>query len=277
MRKLLFFISLIVLTVKFLFAQPENQNNETHVLITTNYGNITVKLYNKTQEHKKNFLKLVNQEFYDSLLFHRVIENFMIQGGDPGSKNASHDAQLGGGSSDYTIPAEFFPEYYHKRGALAAARQGDRVNPEQRSSSSQFYIVQGEIFTPGQLDTLLTMKNQNLKKQLFNKEAQNAEAQLQAFRSKNDREGFNAFAEQLRLKTDSLFEHVEKYELTPQQREVYTTAGGYPSLDGDYTVFGEVVDGMDVVDKIAAVETGAANRPVKDVMITDMKVIDYLK
>ena len=273
MRKLLFFISIMALTGNFLSAQAQNQNKETHVKIKTNYGDVTVKLYDKTVQHRENFLKLAKQDFYDSLLFHRVIKNFMIQAGDPNSKNALPEEQLGGGSTDYTVPAEFFPEYYHKRGALAAARQSDRVNPEKRSSSSQFYIVQGEVFTPGQLDTLLQMKNQYLKKQLFNKEVQNASVQLQNLKEKNDREGFNTLAEQLRLKTDSLFEHVKKYELTPQQREVYTTAGGYPSLDGDYTVFGEVVDGMEVVDKIAAVETGTADRPVEDVVILDIQVL----
>lgn len=274
MRKLLFFISIILLSGKILVGQPTNQGDDTRVLIKTNYGNITVKLYNNTIQHKKNFMKLVNQDFYDSLLFHRVIENFMIQAGDPDSKNASSEKQLGGGSPDYTIEAEFYPEYYHKRGALAAARQGDQMNPEKRSSSSQFYIVQGEVNSPGKLDTILMMKNQKLRKQIFNSKIQKATPKLQAFKEKNDREGFNRYAEELRQKSDSIFERAEKYSLTNEQRQIYTTQGGYPSLDGDYTVFGEVVDGMDVVDKIAAVETGAANRPVKDVIIIEMEVIE---
>ena len=261
------------MTGKILVGQPTNQNDNTRVLIKTNYGNIAVKLYNKTIQHKENFLKLVNQNFYDSLLFHRVIKNFMIQAGDPDSKNASSETQLGGGSPGYTVKAEFYPEYYHKRGALAAARQNDRVNPEKRSSSSQFYIVQGEVLSPGKLDTILMMKNQKLREQIFNSQIQKATPELHAFKEKNDREGFNRFAGKLRQKSDSLYERAEKYSLTNKQRQTYTTAGGYPSLDGDYTVFGEVVDGMDVVDKIAAVETGAANRPVKDVIIYEMEVI----
>ncbi|MFW6309573.1 MAG: peptidylprolyl isomerase [Prolixibacteraceae bacterium] len=270
MRKLQFFISILLLTGKILTGQPEN---ETLILIKTNYGDITVKLYDKTVEHKKNFLKLVNRNFYDSVLFHRVIKDFMIQAGDPNSKDGASETQPGRGSADYTVKPEFFPEYYHKRGALAAARQNDRVNPEKRSSSSQFYIVQGEIYTQGKLDTILMMKNQNLRQQIFNSEIQKAAAQLQRLKEQNNREGYNQLADKMRQNSDSLYEITEKYELTKEQRQVYTTAGGYPSLDGDYTVFGEVVNGMEVADKIAGVETGAANRPLKDVIIFGMEVV----
>ena len=190
-----------------------NMNKELIVLISTDYGNMKVKLYNETPQHRDNFLKLVNENFYDSLLFHRVIQNFMIQGGDPDSKNATATKQLGGGSLGYMVPAEFNPKYIHKKGALAAARTN---NPEKASSASQFYLVQGKTFTDEEL---------------------------------------NRFEQQ----------HGIKY--TPEQRELYKTKGGTPHLDMGYTVFGEVIEGLDVIDKIAAVKTAPGDRPVKDVMM----------
>jgi peptidyl-prolyl cis-trans isomerase B (cyclophilin B) len=272
MRKLIFFIAIVFISSAVSCGNAGNNGNEKLVLIKTDYGNIKIKLYDKTPEHKKNFLKLVNDGFYDNLLFHRVIENFMIQGGDPNSKNAEPGKQLGGGSPDYTLPAEFVPEYYHKRGALAAARQGDRMNPQKRSSSSQFYIVQGEIYRPGQLDTLQMYKNENLRKQIFSEELNKISGELNSLKQQNNLDGFNRLVSETRAKSDSLFEISKKYKLSEDQRETYTTEGGYPSLDGDYTVFGEVVEGMEVVDKIAAVETDAANRPAVDVKM-EMEVI----
>jgi len=274
MRKLLFIAAIALFVVGVSCGNSEKEEEGTKVLINTNYGEITVKLYEKTTKHKENFIKLVQEDFYDSLLFHRVIENFMIQGGDPDSKNADPKKRLGEGKPDHSIPAEFFPEFYHKRGALAAARRSDMVNPSKRSSASQFYIVQGEKYTEGQLDTLLTMKNEGLKKRIFSFEVEKNSKKLDRLSKQNDQEEFKQMLIDIRLKTDTLYEQAEKYQLTEEQRKAYTTIGGYPSLDGDYTVFGEVVDGMDVVDKIAAVETGAANRPVEDVFITDMKVLE---
>lgn len=274
MRKLLFIAAIALFVVGVSCGNSEKEEEGTKVLINTNYGEITVKLYEKTTKHKENFIKLVQEDFYDSLLFHRVIENFMIQGGDPDSKNADPKKRLGEGKPDHSIPAEFFPEFYHKRGALAAARRSDMVNPSKRSSASQFYIVQGEKYTEGQLDTLLTMKNEGLKKRIFSFEVEKNSKKLDRLSKQNDQEEFKQMLIDIRLKTDTLYEQAEKYRLTEEQRKAYTTIGGYPSLDGDYTVFGEVVDGMDVVDKIAAVETGAANRPVEDVFITDMKVLE---
>lgn len=274
MRIIVFFVAIALLTMGISCGNERNEEDGTRVLIQTNYGDFTVKLYEKTIEHKNNFIKLVNEDFYDSLLFHRVIENFMIQGGDPNSKHAGPQEKLGEGGLDYSIPAEFFPEYYHKRGALAAARRSDFLNPKKKSSASQFYIVQGEKYTNGQLDTLLINKNNSLKKRIFYRELDPLSDDLNRMKMKKDTAGFNRILIDLRNRTDSLYKIAPKYELTDEQREVYTTIGGYPSLDGDYTVFGEVVKGMDVVDKIAAVETGAADRPVKDVIILDMEVIN---
>lgn len=195
----------------------------TKVLIETSMGNITVMLYDETPLHRDNFIKLVESNFYDSILFHRVINNFMIQAGDPTSKNAATDVLLGDADTDYTIPAEFdYPKYYHKKGALAAARTGDDENPERRSSGSQFYIVQGRTFTDEKLDK---------------------------------------------------YESHLGIKMPAEIREYYKTIGGTPHLDTQYTVFGEVLEGMDVVNAIAAVETNKDDRPLVDVRILKMKII----
>lgn len=187
------------------------------VLISTDYGNMTVLLYDGTPKHRDNFIKLIKEGFYNGTLFHRVIKDFMIQGGDPDSKNAKAGQQLGVGGPGYTVEAEFRPEYYHKKGALAAARQGDQMNPERRSSGSQFYIVQGKKITAPELNSMVQS-------------------------------------------TGATY--------TSDQISAYQTIGGTPFLDNQYTVFGEVISGLDVIDKIAAIKTGAANRPEKDIKMT---------
>lgn len=186
---------------------------QTKVRIETPYGDMVVKLYDETPKHRDNFIKLVKGGFYDNLLFHRVIENFMIQGGDPDSKDAPAGKMLGVGDVGYTVPAEFVPGLYHKKGALSAARQGDAVNPAKASSGCQFYIVQGQVYP----------------QEMF-----------------------------------SMFES-RGLKLNDEQKQLYSTVGGTPHLDGDYTVFGEVIEGLDVIDKIAAVQTDRADRPVEDV------------
>jgi cyclophilin family peptidyl-prolyl cis-trans isomerase len=195
-----------------LASEPKLQEEKfTRVKISTDFGDMLVKLYNKTPQHRDNFIKLVSEHFYDSLLFHRVIAGFMIQGGDPNSKHAQPGARLGNGDVGYKVPAEFDSTLFHKKGALCAARDG---NPEKASSGCQFYIVQGKPVSEPELDNL-SMRN-----------------------------GF-------------------KY--SPAQRMTYKMNGGTPQLDNNYTVFGEVESGMDVIDKIAAVQKGAADRPVQDV------------
>ena len=203
------------------------------VLIETTMGNIRVALYNETPLHRDNFLKLIREyHYYDSLLFHRVIPDFMIQAGDPYSKNAPKGAVLGDHSLDYTIPAEIcLPQIYHKRGALAAAREPDMVNPKRESSSSQFYIVYGR---------------------------------------KQDERGLQRGRDNLRqLFGDSI-------QMTNEMREAYTTVGGTPHLDGGYTVFGEVLEGMDVVDRIQRVERDANDRPLEDVRIVKATILKDL-
>lgn len=212
-----------------------------NVLIQTSFGDVELKLYDETPLHKANFLKLVNDGFYDGVLFHRVIANFMIQGGDPNSKTAQPDDMLGNGDVGYTIPAEFCtPAIYHKKGVLAAARQGDAVNPKKESSGCQFYIVVGKVFSDPDLDNMEQSKKSKL--------------------SSNSQ-----------LAQSPYFESY--YKFTSEQREAYKTIGGTPHLDGEYTVFGEVVKGMDVVDKIAVVQTGRMNRPIEDVRIIKASII----
>lgn len=236
-------------------------------------GDIKVKLFDETPQHRDNFMKLAGDGFYDGLLFHRVINNFMVQGGDPDSKNAEPGGRLGSGGPGYTVPAEIIDGFYHKKGALAAARQGDQVNPERRSSGSQFYIVQGKIWRQGELDTMEMQRNMGLQQTIFNKHLTAAQEELNRFRQENNEAGFNVRVAELREEADSIFRATPKFSFSKQQRIDYTTIGGYPSLDGAYTVFGEVVEGLEVIDKISVVETDAANRPLVDVKMK-VKVID---
>lgn len=202
----------IMLSLVSCVGEPELVN------ISTDMGEITVELYNSTPKHRDNFLKLVDEGYYNGTLFHRVISNFMIQAGDPDSKTATAETLLGNGGPGYTIPAEF--KEVHTRGALAAARQGDAVNPMKESSGSQFYIVQGSPVT----ESILTS-----------------------------------------------MENLNGVRYTQEQKDKYVKEGGLPTLDNEYTVFGQVISGMDVVDKIAQVERGVADRPKKDIRILSVK------
>lgn len=202
----------------------ENNSNDATVEIKTSLGDIIVKLFGDTPQHRDNFLKLVKEGYYNGTLFHRVINEFMVQAGDPNSKNAPAGKMLGDGDPGYTLPAEIdYPNHFHKRGALAAARTGDNINPERRSSGSQFYIVTGRTFDDPTLDIIAQRSGQPIPEDIH---------------------------------------------------QVYKTEGGTPHLDGAYTVFGEVVKGMDVVDKIQQVETDRYDRPLDDVKIISMTVVD---
>lgn len=225
-KKVVFVTFFLFLTLG-IFAQKTDtkgvtNNKKSYVLLQTDYGNMKILLYEETPLHRENFIKLVKSGFYDGLLFHRVINGFMIQGGDPESRNAQSGAMLGNGGPGYTIPAEFVPKYFHKKGVIAAAREGDNVNPMKESSGSQFYIVQGRIYNEAIMQKIAAQMNKT----------------------------FSA-----------------------EQIKAYGTIGGSPWLDNDYTVFGEVVEGLDVIDKIAAVKCGPNDRPVEDVKMT-IKIIE---
>lgn len=265
MNRFLFLIVAAVLISGISCGTNGSKSGEKMALIKTDFGDIKVKLYDDTPKHRDNFVKLVTDGFYNDLLFHRVINHFMIQGGDPNSRNALPDVQLGSGSPGYTIPAEINPKYFHKKGVLAAARLGGPRNPQKESSGSQFYIVQGRVFRPGELDTLEINMNKQRKDLIMREHFQAANSRLTDFQQKNNKEGFDKLVAEITMKVDSIYDSATPFKLSPEQRDAYTKAGGYPSLDGEYTVFGEVVEGLEVIDKIAAVQTNPANRPLQDV------------
>ena len=234
MRKVFVFL-ISVLLAQIGVAQKEvvikKKDRKKDVLLQTSMGDIIIRLSDSTPLHRDNFLKLVKQGYYDSVLFHRIIKNFMIQSGDPNSKNAPAGQPLGNGGPGYTVPAEFRTTLFHKKGVIAAARQADEVNPMKESSGSQFYITQGKIFTDAGLDSLETYRMNGRK-------------------------------------------------ILAYQREIYKTIGGTPHLDQNYTVFGEVVKGLDIIDKIAAVSTSKGvdrDRPLENISIIKAKLIKRKK
>jgi peptidyl-prolyl cis-trans isomerase B (cyclophilin B) len=227
MRLLLFLLSAVFLFSCTSQSKLRRADYKKDVLIETNYGNMRVRLSDETPLHRDNFLKLVKSKYYDGVLFHRVIHHFMIQAGDPDSRKAAPGRPLGEGGPGYTVPAEFRPDLFHKKGVIAAAREGDEVNPAKASSGSQFYIVQGKVWTPGGLDTL-EVKRLNGRK------------------------------------------------IPQAHRDVYQTLGGSPHLDQNYTVFGAVTEGINIIDKIAAVPTSKGadkDRPLKDVVIKKARLV----
>lgn len=218
----------LLLVAATMFFNSCTTQGDTKIVMETTAGTMEFVLYNETPKHRDNFIKLIGEQYFDSLLFHRVIKDFMIQGGDPDSKYAEPGVRLGEGGPDYRIDAEFrMPQLMHKRGALAAAREGDGVNPEKRSSASQFYIVWGKEYTPEQIDAL-----------------------------------------------SQRMQEVGMGEITDTQKNLYTTVGGTPFLDGQYTVFGEITKGLEVVDKIQNVATDQFDRPLEDVRILSIRIIE---
>lgn len=244
------------------------------VLLHTTMGDITILLYGDTPRHTENFVKLVKSGHYDGLLFHRVINDFMIQGGDPASKEAPKGKMLGDGDMPYEIEAEIdFPKHYHHRGAIAAARQGDAVNPERKSSGSQFYIVTGRKFSPGQLDAMEHKAIMQHKQEVFDRLSTEYRDSIMSMRRNRDQAGLDALRDKLAEETERITAADSTY-FTPEQRDTYMREGGTPHLDGTYTVFGRVLSGMDVVDKIQQVETDGNDRPIDDVRIISAKVIE---
>ena len=243
------------------------------VKITTTLGNITVRLYDETPLHRDNFLKLAKEGYYNGTLFHRVIKDFMIQGGDPDSKGAPAGKVLGMGGPDYTIEAEIKPGLIHKRGALAAARQGDEVNPERRSSGSQFYIVWGQQYKEGQMGQLAKQMKMQALNTVFNRLATERKAQIMELRRNRDRAGLQELQDELEALAHAEVES-QQLGLSELQRQTYTTLGGTPHLDGQYTVFGEVVEGLDVVERIQHAATGRNDRPVEDVAMEYLTIIN---
>lgn len=243
-----------------------------NIKITTTLGDIVVRLYDETPLHRDNFLKLATTGYYDNVLFHRVIKDFMIQGGDPNSKEAVPGAQYGTGGPDYTIEAEIKPELIHKRGALAAARQGDEVNPERRSSGSQFYIVWGQVYNQGQIGQLAKQMDMQAQQAIFNQLVAEHRSEIMQLRRDRNQEGLMELQNDLQAQTYAKFQSMPNKGLTDAQKEAYTTVGGTPHLDGQYTVFGEVIEGLDVVEKIQSTKTQRGDRPCEDIKILKTEV-----
>lgn len=243
------------------------------VKISTTLGDITVRLYDETPAHRDNFLKLAAEGYFNGTLFHRVIKGFMVQGGDPESKGAPAGKNLGTGGPGYTIPAEIKPkEFFHKRGALSAARQGDEVNPGKESSGSQFYIVWGKVYKATELKQLEHQLKMQQEQNIFNALAIERRDEIMEMRRNRDRAGLMELQEKLGKMAIEMSKEKGTPSFTPEQTEVYTTLGGTPFLDGEYTVFGEVVEGLDVVEKIQNAETQPNDRPKSDISMDIMVV-----
>ncbi len=244
-----------------------DKGNETRVRLETTLGNITVKLYNETPRHRDNFIKLAKEGVYDSTLFHRVIKNFMIQAGDPDSKTAADTATLGNGDVGYTVPAEFVPTLFHKRGVLAAARQGDDVNPEKASSGCQFYIVTGRKFSEAQLINMENQLNEAHLDTVFQQLARKHMKEIYKLRRAGDNDGLLELQDKLEAEARAIVKDEPAMKFSKAQIQAYTTVGGAPHLDNNYTVFGEVTEGMDVVELIEKAKTNRADRPTTNIRI----------
>lgn len=245
----------------------------TKIRIKTSEGNILVRLYDETPQHRDNFLRLAREGYYDGTLFHRVIAGFMIQGGDPDSKGAPQGKRLGSGGPDYTIPAELaaYPQIFHKRGTLSAARLGDDVNPERASSGSQFYIVWGEQYDESSLRQMERQMAMQQEQTVFNALRKEHHAEIMDLRRNRDQAGLQALQDRLVAETQERCK-ASDVRFTAAQRAAYTTLGGTPFLDGQYTVFGEVEEGLDVVERIQGATTSPDDRPVQDIAMT-MEVV----
>lgn len=262
-------LSLLSLLVIIVSCNSPAGNENTTVLIKTSLGDVKVKLYDSTPIHRDNFIKLVKTGFYEGISFHRVINNFMIQAGDPVTKTGS-STRLPDSLKTYTIPAEFNSIYFHKKGALAAAREGNDINPEMRSSGTQFYIVQGVKYSDEELDKAEQRINNNNKQALFNRMLKET---ADSVRSSGKLISDGEIQEIASVKMFQFQTGHPDYKIPEERRNVYKSIGGVPRLDGTYTVFGEVTDGLDVVDKIAAVKTDSSDKPLSDIKILKMKIL----
>jgi cyclophilin family peptidyl-prolyl cis-trans isomerase len=244
----------------------EKTKKNQQVEIITEFGTMVVSLYDETPLHRDNFIKLVSEGFYDSLLFHRVIKSFMIQGGDPTSKNATPDAMLGAGDIGYKIMPEFRSNLFHKRGTLAAARDN---NPQQMSSGCQFYIVQGRKYTAQELEQIINNKNLQRKQEMLYKvyQSDSVQATMSSLQNTGDKEVFRAYMDKIHAGIDEAYKRAypNADKVNIDQMQTYMEMGGAPHLDGSYTVFGEIVSGFDVLDKIAETSTKPGDRPISDI------------
>lgn len=265
--------SKVKMTSQITSEAPVIEKGDALVDIKTSLGDIRVRLFGDTPLHRDNFLKLVKEGYYNDVLFHRVINEFMVQTGDPDSKNAPAGKHLGSGGPDYTLDAEIvYPRHFHHRGALAAARQGDQVNPERKSSGSQFYIVTGKTYNEQALNQMEQQLQMARKQEIFNGLATQHRDSIIAMRKNRDQAGLQALQDKLVAQTEAQAAE-NPVTLTDEQKKAYSTVGGTPHLDNQYTVFGEVVSGMDVIEKIEKAQTDSHDRPLDDIRIISTKVV----
>lgn len=271
MKRLLILLAVIALAVVSC-KNKEPKDYKGIVLIQTEYGDIKLRLYDETPLHKENFIKLADKGYYDGTLFHRVIDGFMIQGGDPDSKKAKAGKMLGEGGPGYQLKAEIKSNLFHKKGVIAAAREGDKVNPKRKSAGSQFYLTQGRVYEEDEIKDLADKINTRRRSMIFEKLKGEKSAVLERLQQKGDMIKLQEEVSKLNEDVDKLFEQ-DKLVLSKEQIDAYTTIGGVPHLDGLYTVFGEVIEGLDVIDKIAAVKTDNNDRPLEDIKMK-VKVLE---
>lgn len=269
---LVFVLLLVFINCNTKNEKPTSKEKKTTIEMVTDKGTILLELYNETPKHRDNFIKLAKEGAYDSLLFHRVINTFMIQGGDPDSKFAEPNVQLGNGDRPYKVDAEFRPNLFHKKGALAAARDG---NPERASSAMQFYIVQGKVKNDSLIDIDEKRINRWLATHYSNQLPENKALfdSLQQAIANEDYQRYLKINKELEKRAEN-FTDFQKYTIPEEHRKVYRTLGGTPHLDQNYTVFGQVIEGLNVVDSIAAVKVDVNNRPINDIRIQSIKVIE---
>ncbi len=260
------FLAISALIFSIFSCTPRLERNQ--VYFKTNKGDILIQLYDETPQHRDNFLKLAKEGYYNNVLFHRVINEFMIQGGDPDSKDAEPGIELGNGGPDYTIEAEInYPQLFHKKGALAAARTSDQVNPEKRSSGSQFYIVQGKTFEDKDFAKVENRLRSMQRQTIFYKTLEEYKDTLTYLKEKGDQNAVLEIQMQINDIVDQKVAEAPAIEIPENLKAIYRTIGGVPHLDGNYTVFGEVIKGLEMVDSIAAVKCDERNRPLEDIII----------
>ncbi len=280
MKRILFTL-LVLCSMAATSCTGKNQDGETEVLLQTTEGDIRIRLFNDTPLHRDNFIKNVKEGLYDGVTFHRIIRSFMIQTGDPNTR-PGHEAELAAAEADTTktlgetIPAEFvYPKYFHKRGMVAAAREGDDINPKKASDPHQFYIVTGKFQNETAMSEYETARKQALVDERYHKKMLAHSDELEAMRKARDRDGVSDMLEKLldesKMEVDEL--PATAYEFNPEQMRAYRMYGGAPWLDGSYTVFGEVVEGMKIVLQIEKVKTGAADKPLRDIRIIKASIV----
>ena len=272
-NKFLVLFSTLLLTALVLGSFVK-KSDEVEVIMTTSKGELILKLYNQTPIHRDNFVNLINNQFYNGISFHRVIKNFMAQAGDPNSRDPEYTGSLGNNSEGETLPAEIYPSLFHKKGALAAARMGDQVNPEKRSSGSQFYIVQGKKYNRNQLTQMEARINQQLEGNLvgiFLKDSSNREYmnRVKVCQQNGWMDSLNLVISEIK---NLVLKDVDKFTFSEEQLKAYETVGGTPFLDNGYTVFGEVVSGIDIIDSICTTPTLPGDKPQEPIIILSVKI-----